>query len=386
MNGRPLKIVYCTPALYSAGGIERVVSVKASYFAEHFGYDVTVITTEDHGRHPFFPVSPKVRLIDLNLNFEELWHASFLQKVWLYLRKQRRYRQLLTNQLLRLRPDITVSVLRREINFLNNIHDGSLKVGELHVNRANYRSFSTRGHMPLMQLFSRLWMSSLLSHLRQLDRFVVLTDQARADWPELTNVSVIPDPLSISFAVPASLTAKRLVTIGRYDYDKGFDLLLRVWKQLEHRFPDWQLDVYGMGDRSAYVSLRTELNLDPQRCQLHGPVNEVAPVLQQSSVFVLPSRFEGFGLVIIEAMAFGLPVVSFDCDNGPRAILADGDDGYLVPPFDVSVMADRLTTLMSSIEVRRQMGTRAHSHAQRYALNTVAQQWKQLFDHLTETR
>ena len=129
------KVVYCTPALYMAGGVERVLTLKANYFAEHFGYDITIILTEGKEKPLFYPLSDKVKVINLDIGFEELWNCSFLKKVFVYLKKQYLFKKLLKQELLRIRPNITVSLLRREINFLTSINDGSKKIGELHVNR-----------------------------------------------------------------------------------------------------------------------------------------------------------------------------------------------------------------------------------------------------------
>lgn len=134
MQNRPLKIVYCTPALYMAGGVERVLTLKAIYFAEHFGYDITIILTEGKDKPLFYPLSDRIKIVNLNVNFEELWTCSFVKKVSVYLSKQRIFKKRLTAELMRIRPDITVSLLRREINFINDIKDGSKKIGELHVN------------------------------------------------------------------------------------------------------------------------------------------------------------------------------------------------------------------------------------------------------------
>ena len=125
MQNRPLKIVYCTPALYMAGGVERVLTLKANYFAEHFGYDITIILTEGKDKPLFYPLSDRIKIVNLNVNFEELWTCSFVKKVSVYLSKQRIFKKRLTAELMRIRPDITVSLLRREINFINDIKDGS---------------------------------------------------------------------------------------------------------------------------------------------------------------------------------------------------------------------------------------------------------------------
>lgn len=376
------RIVYCTPALYSAGGVERVVSLKANYFAESFGYEVTIIVTEGQGRECFFPLSSKVNVINLNLGFEELWKVSFIKKIFLYLKKQYRYKKLLKEELLRLRPDITISVLRREINFINSIHDGSRKIGELHVNRSNYRNFAVRNSNRIKALFARLWMNNLIGHLKQLDKMVVLTESAKQDWPELSNVVLIPDPLPFSVQQVSSLSAKRIISIGRYAYEKGNDLLLRAWSIVQNSCEDWVLDVYGMGEREPYRQLMSELGIDESRCHLYGSLADVKEQYLSSSVFALPSRFEGFGLVIIEAMSCGLPVVSFNCENGPRNIITDEQDGCLVTPYDVEEYANKLLKLIHDKDYRQQMGINAYQASRRYAIENIATQWKDLFDEL----
>ena len=378
------KIVICTPAIYSAGGVERVVVVKANYFAEHLGYDVTIIVTEGKGRDCFFPVSDKVRIINYGLNFEELWRLPFVRKVVTYLCKQRRFNKMLKADLMQIRPDITISTLRREINFLTEINDGSLIIGELHVNRANYRDFDANNSNPVKRLLARMWMNNLLGHLKRLDKMVVLTDNALLDWPELDNVVKIPDALPFKIDSKSELSAKRVLSIGRYAYDKGNDLLLQAWSIIEKQNPDWTLDIYGNGNREPYQKQMVEFGVDQQRCHLFGPVADVKKEYLSSSVFVLPSRFEGFGLVIIEAMACGVPVVAFDCENGPRSIITDGENGFLIPPFEISLFAEKVMLLMKDQELRFRMGTNAQKTASQYEIDRIGQQWKRLFDELKQ--
>ena len=386
MQMRNYKIVYCTPALYSAGGVERVVSVKASYFADVYGYDVTIIITEGKGRESFFPLSSKVDVINLNLGFEELWKASFIKKIFLYLKKQRQFKKLLKQELIRIRPDFTISVLRREINFLNEIRDGSRKIGELHVNRSNYRNFDKRNSNIIKSLFARFWMHSLIGHLRKLDKMVVLTEDAKVDWPELKNVILIPDPLPFRVETVSDLSAKRVISIGRYAYEKGNDLLLQAWTIVEKKCREWCLDIYGMGDQAPYRQQMKELGVDESRCHLYGSLLNVKEEYLRSSIFALPSRFEGFGLVIIEAMSCGLPVVTFDCENGPRNIMTDGENGYLIPPFDVDAYAEKLIRLILDETLRREIGANARKSSQRYAIDDIANQWKQLFEELDQEK
>lgn len=388
MNSKPYKIAFCTPALYSTGGVERVVSFKASFFAEQLGYDVTIIVTEGRGRDCYFPLSDRVKVINFELGFEELWRVSFLKKVFLYLIKQRQYKRLLKTELMRIRPDITISMLRREINFLTDIQDGSKKIGELHVNRANYRNFEANDSNGLKRLFARFWMKSLVGKLKRLDQLVVLTDKSKAAWPELSNVTVIPDPITIevkSEKVKSEKCVNRVVTIGRYAYQKGYDLLLQAWAEISRirdleNGEEWSLDIFGQGNQTDYRQLMVELGIDTDRCHLNGPVEDVVKVYQDSSIFVLSSRFEGFGMVLVEAMACGLPVVSFDCPAGPDEIITDGVDGLLVPSGDVHALAEKLMVLMSDENLRRRLGQQARQTAQRYDMATLADQWETLFE------
>lgn len=382
MTSIPYKIVCCTPALYSAGGVERVVSFKASYFAEQLGYDVTIIVTEGKGRACFFPLSDKVKVVNFELGFEDLWKAPFLRKVFMYLSKQHKYKNRLSVELMRIRPDITISMLRREINFLTSLKDGSKKIGELHVNRANYRNFESNDSNPLKRLFSWFWMKSLVVHLKKLDQLVVLTEKSMVAWPELENVTVIPDPIPLPLPVSHGTNTKRVITIGRYAYQKGYDLLLQAWAEVEKHYTDWTLEIFGMGDQSSYRQMMLDLGIDTNRCFLNGPVDDVGQVYMDSSIFVLSSRFEGFGLVLVEAMASGLSVVSFDCPAGPDEIITDGVDGLLVPSGDVHALAEKLMVLMSDENQRRRLGQQARQSAQRYEMNLIAGKWVDLFNKL----
>jgi glycosyltransferase involved in cell wall biosynthesis len=224
-------------------------------------------------------------------------------------------------------------------------------------------------------------------------------------------VTVIPDPITIlrekgtvnseKFAAAGKreVGVNRVVTIGRYAYQKGYDLLLQAWAEVERtrkeergrrneemrELENWTLDIYGQGDQTDYRQLMAELGIDSNRCHLNGPVEDVVKVYQDSSIFVLSSRFEGFGMVLVEAMACGLPVVSFDCPAGPDEIITDGVDGLLVPSGDVHALAGKLMTLMADEALRERLGQQARQSARRYEMAAIATQWKDLFDQLMTT-
>ena len=381
-EGKQYKIVYCTPALYMAGGVERVLTLKANYFADHFGYDITIILTEGEDKPLFYPLSDKVKVVNLNIGFEELWTCSFIKKIFVYLKKQYLFKKLLKQELMRIRPDITVSLLRREINFITSINDGSKKIGELHVNRANYRNFEHGDTNVIKDLFARFWMRSLVSKLKRLDKFVVLTEEDYNNWPELNNVVVIPDPLTFSSSTYSPLTERRVIAVGRYVYQKGFDLLLKAWAIVEKECPDWILTIIGQGERLQYENLIDELKIDRTRCKLLGPTERIQDEYMRSSLLVLSSRFEGFGMVLVEAMACGLPAVSFDCPCGPKDIIQNNVDGVLVESGNVEKLAEAIVMMIQNAEQRKNMATKAIENVQRFKMDQIAELWKSLFESL----
>lgn len=379
---KKFKIVYCTPGLYMAGGMERVLTLKANYFAEKLGYDITIILTEGDGLPYFYPLSDLIKVVNLNIGFEELWNQPIIKKIFLYLKKQRKYRKSLKSALMQIRPDMTISMLRREINFINSIRDGSKKIGEIHINRAHYRTFEEGDSNFFKSLFSKYWKYTLIKHLRQLSSFVVLTDKDREAWTELNNVVVIPNPVSFSSTIVSGQTEKRVIAVGRYCHEKGYDHLLKAWAEVQNDCVEWRLDVYGDGDRTSYDRLLDDYQIDRSRCTLHGRVSDVQSEYVRSSLAVCSSRFEGFGLAIVEAMACGLPVVSFDCPWGPRSIISDGEDGILVENGNVKALATSIIQLIKDVNVREKMSKRAVANVQRFSIETIAYQWKNLFDKL----
>ena len=382
MSIKRYKIVYCTPSLYMAGGVERVLTLKANYFADVFGYDVTIILTDGEGKEYFFSLSPKVKVLNLGINFEEMWHHSFFKRLSLYLPKEKEFKRKLSIELNRIKPDITISLLRREINFLTEINDGSKKIGEIHINRAHYRNFTPNRTNPFKALFAHYWMYGLVEKIKRLDRFVVLTEYDRQAWQDIPLVEVIPNPLPFYPEINETTRRKRVIAVGRYFDEKGFDMLLEAWAIVEKKCDDWELDIYGDGNRTYYQILANKLQLDSKRCRLNGSISDVQKEYLSSSLFVCTSRFDGFGMGIIEAMACGLPVVSFDCLWGPRSIISNGEDGILVESGNVEKMADAIISLIHTPKMLIEMGQKAHQNVRRFDMEKVAMLWKRLFDSL----
>lgn len=380
MLDKKYKIVYCTPALYMAGGVERVLTLKANYFAEHYDYDVTIVLTEGKDKPCAYPLSVKVKLINLDINFEELWECHFIKKIFLYLKKQYIYKCKLKAELMRIRPDITDSLLRREINFLTDIKDGSKKIGELHVNRLNYRNFEANDTNVIKKAFSYFWMKSLIRHLRRLDRFVVLTEEDKENWPELDNVVAIPNPISFNTDCVSRLENNKVLAVGRYAYQKGYDMLLKAWAIVEKKCPEWELNIYGQGNREPYDKIANNLRL--RNCHLYGSVSNINEKYLDSSVFVISSRFEGLSMSLLEAMSFGLPVVSFACPCGFRDVITNGVNGVLVQKNNVEMLADHIIEVLQNPIYRKELGKKARVRSQDFRLDVLTEKWKELFESL----
>ena len=374
------RIAYCTPSLYIAGGVERVLTPNANYFADVLGYEIYIILTDGKGKVPYYPLSPNVKIINLDINFEELWHLSFLKKIPVYLRKQRVFKKKLTEALMEIRPDITVSLLRREINFINSIKDGSKKIGEIHVNKLNYRNFEKNETNFIKDLFSKWWMKNLIHKLKKLDKFIVLSHEDKGYWHELNNIEVISNPLPFILKKECNLYSHKVIAVGRYVYQKGFDLLLDAWSIVNQKYPSWELHVYGSGDKKEYVKQISCHGI--KQVYLEDAVNNITEKYSESSIFVLSSRFEGFVMALLEAMSCGLPCVSFACPCGPKDMINDGIDGLLVPNGDIEALADKICYLIENEEVRIRMGHKAKENIKRFSEENVMSQWQTLFDNL----
>jgi glycosyltransferase involved in cell wall biosynthesis len=381
-----IKIAYCLPSLYISGGMERVLTIKANYFADILGYEIYIILTDGMDKQPYYPLSPKIHVINLNVNFNELWNKSFLQKALLYFSKQRAYKKKLKNCLFKIKPDITVSMLRREINFINSIQDGSIKVGEIHVNRNNFRDFKEDKKLKsIKNIVSRFWMQQLLRELHKLNKFITLSYEDKEKWIELNNVEVINNPLPFFPDKISDCSNKEVIAVGRYVYQKGFDLLIDAWEIISKKHPDWILKIYGDGDAKEYIDQINQLNIH-KSCFLEHAVSNIIDKYTESSIFVLSSRYEGFGMVITEAMACGIPAVSFACPCGPKDIIKDSIDGLLVENGNIQELADKICYLIEHEDIRKEMGKQARIDVERFKIENIALQWKELFESLLQSK
>ena len=381
-DNKKIKIAYCIPLLNRASGMERVLTIKANYLAEKLGYDVCIILTDGKGEPSYFPLSNKIKVIQLDVNIDSLWKYPIWKRIFLYQKRMLSYKKKLELCLNWLRPDITISLLRREINFINDLKDGSLKMGEIHFGRYKYRELNI-SFLPssINKWISSLWMKQLERKIKKLERFVVLTNEDASQWSKLSNVTVIPNPITIDSQEKSLCTNKQVLVVGRYTYQKGIDLLIEAWKIVNEKHPDWILNIYGTGDKTAYENLALKYNLTDS-INFYHETKDIIKKYSENSVYVLSSRYEGLPLVIIEAMFMGLPCVAFTCPCGPRDIIHHGEDGILCNNGDVYQLAEGICQLIENESLRKTMSNNAIKNIQRYNIDIIMQKWDTLFKEI----
>ena len=171
---------------------------------------------------------------------------------------------------------------------------------------------------------------------------------------------------------------KRVIAAGRYVHQKGFDLLLEAWHRIDKSLSDWHLYIFGNENRKPYQRIVDKYDMN-HHVHLMPATPKIVEEFSKSSIFVLSSRFEGFGLVLVEAMSCGLPCVSFDCPYGPRDIITDEEDGLLVENGNIEALAKAIERLMEDEGLRRSMGEKAINNVSRFNQETIMKQWNQLF-------
>ncbi|NML37266.1 glycosyltransferase family 4 protein [Chitinophaga sp. G-6-1-13] len=356
-----MKILYCIFALDVPGGMQRVLTTKANYLAENAGYQVHIAICSGEPGAAFYPLSPKITVHQV--------HEP--------------YRQKLTSLLFSLKPAITVSMYGKEHRFLYKINDGSRKILEFHFTR-NYLLHLVRGIKNLRFRKLRLVYVWLIQQQerrfsRHYDRLVLLTNADKKLWRDQSNIAVIPNPLPFTSPEKSNLTVKRVIAIGRLMAVKGFDLLIDAWRLVVLDYPDWELAIFGEGQDEALLAGKIKEYGLTETVALQPPTQDVRREFLQSAICAFPSRSDGFGLVLIEAMECGVPCVAFDCECGPGEIITDEVNGLLVPQQDVAMFAAALMRLMASRTLREDLGAKAIQMASKYRADKIMPHWEELF-------
>ena len=361
-----MTILYNIAATWNAGGMERALALKANWLAAH-GHKVIVITTDQRGLPSAFEMDPSIQFRDLDINYDANNGASFASKVLRFPFNQFKHRCALANVLHEIKPDIAISMFCNDASFLPRIKDGSRKVLEIHFSRFKKLQYGRKGMWALADRWRYRQDARIAARYH---KFVVLTEEDRGYWKGLDNIEVIPNARTFSFETPSACTAHRVLAVGRYCYQKGFDMLLEAWKKIDTA--GWNLRIAGSGE---------DLGPVPENV-ITGPSDNIRQDYLNSSIMAMSSRYEGLPMVLLEAQAAGLPIVSFQCKCGPRDILEQGVTGFLVPEGDTDALAARLKELMDDESMRKRMGSAAYEASNRYDLESIMKRWTDLFQGL----
>lgn len=359
-----MKLLYITNGITGSGGLERVLSVKASLLAKDFGYEVHILSLNENGKNPFFLFldSLKIHVIEVSGNPIQYF---------------RQYKKGIQGIVDKVQPDcISVCddglkgfflprLIRTDAKWIYERHVS--KLIEVHFNNSYIKNITTKCKWLMMEKLGKSF-----------SKFIVLTEGNKKEWKSLANLEVIPNPLSFYPEESSSLQQKTIICVGKISYQKGQDLLLKAWDIVWQKYPAWKLELYGRSDRRFVDAAEKKL----KNIYIFPPDKNIMHKYLDSSIYVMSSRFEGFGMVLIEAMSCGVPCISFDCNYGPADIIQDQKDGLLIQNGNVEALADNILLLIENEELRRKMGLLAKRNVERFAPEIVLQQWDFLFKKL----
>lgn len=351
-------ILYITNGITGSGGLERVVSIKASYFADHYNYNVHIITLNESGKTPFYPLSDKARIHDIAT------HSNIFQYY-------RDYYNGIKNHINKINPDVifVADDGLKGVLFPLIFKPKRKVIYERHTTKAIHGAgFKAKFISRLMDVgFSRF------------DAFVVLTKSNKRDWPNANNLIVIPNPLPWECTKGEPIeTRNKIISVGAISTVKAHDVLIKAWANIETDFPDYSLHIYG-APKDNYINvtdLIDKLNLR-NRAFIHNPIPNIKNKYMESALCVLPSRVEGFGMVLIEAMSCGVPCISTNCE-GPVDIVKDDYNGHIVNVDDIEDMADKIKVLLSQKDRLSEMSNNALDTASDYELAHIMRKWNKL--------
>lgn len=356
-------LLYITNGLSGSGGLERVVCLKASYFADTLNYDVHVIVLNEKEKTPYYDISSNVTLHNIDAKGNILkFYRRYISGVKRIINK--------TNPNVILVADDGLKGLYVPLLFKSS----AKFIYERHTTKAiNGSGLKARIINKLMDFDSKSF-----------DRFVVLTERNKNDWMKASGLTVIPNPLPFPIlheSVPENIhSRKKIISVGSMSYVKGHDILIMAWAEIHNKFPEYSLHIYGAEkDNYNYLKELITNNKLQHTVSLHHPEKDIRQRYLESAVCVLPSRVEGFGMVLIEAMACGTPCIATAC-VGPMDIVISGKNGIIVPVDNVGMMSDAIASLLTDKQILQQYSTAGLLTAKKYTIDHIMKQWDKLIN------
>lgn len=363
-----MKILYLTDQLYLHGGIEKVLSQKVNYLADILAHNLTVLTYRQDHKTPVYALSDKIKFLDISVNYDiskSYFHPENIRKV-------PAHRSALRKVFKDLRPDVIVSSsFGPDFFFLPFISGDIPVIKEFHSSRAiNQAPYTVKNRI----------LNALSAYVEKKYTQLVVLNQDEVQYYPTGSVSVIPNPAQMSSEI-IPLGQKKILAAGRISPVKNFGDLIQAFARVSKDFPEWELHIWG----EDYIDTKKQLQKTVDRFSLNaeikfmGLTDDLQKIMQNYSIYAMTSQSECFPMVLLEALSAGLPIVTYDSPTGPRHIVKNGQDGFLVPYKNLDIFTDRLKFLMKNEELRNDLGAKGRINAQRYSIEKVMQQWEHLF-------
>lgn len=357
-----MKLLYITNSINASGGLERVLALKANYLADELNYQVDILTLNEGHMKPFYEFSKSIRFHDLKLGNPLTYFMNYKRGI-----------QTLINTI---KPDI-ISVC--DDGFKGLLFPIIFKsLCPIIYERHAALNLNKKKH----SLLSYLKTKSMQILARKFNAFIILTNGNKKDWPKL-NCVVIPNPSPFQDIVKKNNSKEKLVlAVGSQDFNKGYDRLIDIWKIVHFKYPNWRLEIYGKQKQN--LNLKTKIKqMDLSKTILLGnPVKQIEEKYKKAAIYVMTSRSEGFGMVLIEAMTYGIPCVSFNVPHGPADIISHNSDGFLIQNGDIRAFANAIINLIEDEITRSKMGEKAKLAVQKYNIENIMLIWDKLFKSL----
>lgn len=374
-----MNIVYILPSIAKKAGAERIITEKANYLTEHFGYDITIVTLlQEEDAKSCYPLSKKIRQINLCIPYYSQYAYNYPLRLWKKCIISHRMRKQLSETINRINPDIIIGVSYSHAEKVSTIPCRAAKVIECHEPRILFNSMSGLDSFQ-SKLYTKLFYFRTIE--KNADLIVTLTNEDAHQWNKAKRIAVIPNFSIMNLTQYSTCEVKRVIAVGRLCKEKGFERLIYIWKTVSEKHPDWQLDIFGEGTYRSNLKKLIETN-HINNLTLRGNTDNISKEYATSSICVVTSYLEGFSLVILEAMKHGLPCVAFDCPYGPRHIIEDGRCGYLVKDGNNNDFEEKLSRLIDNKQLRMQFSTAAIERSKDFDTDIIMKQWHELFKSL----
>lgn len=378
-----MKIAYIFSTLAKTGGTERMIAEKANYLAEQFGYDVTIINCfqrDDEANH--FAVSGKVKQINIGIPYFSQYKYKYPKRLWKKKQLNAQVKKSITHYVRLVDPDILIGVSFFNANLISTVRCRAKKIIESHEARPfTLSSFNGKRH-----LLSRLYLSVFrFFYFRTIERYadvvVSLTEDDKKLWKRAKRIEVIPNFSTMPISNFTNCTSRRIIAVGRLEWEKGYVRLIEIWRIVSARHPDWHLDVIGEGSMHDTLEALIDSH-NVKNMALHKTTSDISQEYANSSICVVTSYFESFSLVLLEALRHGVPCVAFDCPFGPRNIINDAYDGFLVDNDNTRLFAERICRLIEDEELRKQFSERAAEKVKAFDVDVIMNKCAVLYQQL----